>query len=55
MPQSSAKARLAQEVFVAIRTHEPRARIKGAIRFVETPEEAMDGYIIPQVTIEVIL
>ena len=55
LPQPVAKARLAQEIVVAIRNHEPRARIKGAIRFVETPEEALDGKIVPAVTVEVVL
>jgi hypothetical protein len=54
MPQEAAKARLATEIFTAIRAHEPRARIVGDIRFVETPEEAMYGKIIPAVTIEVV-
>lgn len=54
-PTPQAQAKLAQEIFVAIREHEPRARIVGSVRFIQNPDEAMNGYMMPAITVEVIL
>jgi hypothetical protein len=54
-PMPQAQAILAQEVFVAIRTYEPRARIVGQIRFIQNTDDALDGWMMPAVTVEVTL
>jgi hypothetical protein len=54
-PMPLAQARLSQQIFQAIRTHEPRARIVGPITYIQPPADSIDGRMIPVVTIEVVL
>ena len=54
-PSPMAQATLAREIFVALRAHEPRARLVGPVRFIQNPDDAMDGFLMPSLTIEVIL
>jgi len=53
IPIDAAKARLAADIFSALRRHEPRAKIVGEIKFLETDVQAMDGYLIPSVTVDI--
>ncbi|MCL2742181.1 MAG: hypothetical protein FWE70_08805, partial [Oscillospiraceae bacterium] len=52
-PTPRAQATLAREIFTAIREHEPRARLVGPVRFIQDPEEGMDGWMMPSLTVEV--
>ena len=52
-PMNVTQTLLAEQVFDAIREHEPRARITGPVRFIQNPDEAMDGRLMPLVTVEV--
>jgi phage baseplate assembly protein W len=54
-PMPAAQAKVASQIFQAIRTHEPRARIVGEIRFIQDNLEALDGRLVPAVNIEVVL
>lgn len=54
-PMPVAQAKISAEIFAAIRAHEPRARIKGPIRFVQDPDDSMDGRLVPAVSIEVVI
>jgi len=54
-PMRHSQAILAREVFTALRAHEPRARLVGPVRFIQNPEEGMDGYMMPEITVEVSL
>ena len=54
-PTPAAQVRVASEIFQAIRRHEPRARIVGPVRFIQSDTEALGGRIIPAVTVEVVL
>ena len=55
LPMPVAQARLSAEIFRTIREHEPRARVVGPIRFIQSRDESMDGRMIPAVTVEVTL
>lgn len=52
-PMPQAQAQLAQQIFAALRKHEPRARIVGPVRFIQSDDAAMDGRMTPAVTVEV--
>lgn len=54
-PTPAAQARLSAEIFRAIRDHEPRARIVGPVRFIQSLDDNLDGRMTPAVTIEVVL
>lgn len=53
-PIPMAQAKLTTQIFQAIRAYEPRTIVR-EISFLEDTLEAMDGKMIPKVTVEVVL
>lgn len=52
LPLPTAQAQLSASIFHAIQKHEPRVKVRG-ISYVQSTDEAMNGKIIPVVSIEV--
>lgn len=53
LPIPAAQAKLSAQLYRAIPAHEPRVKVR-AIRYEQTVSEAMNGTVIPVVTIEVV-
>ena len=51
-PTQKAMAREVSDLFQAIKRHEPRVEVTD-IRFVQSPEQAMDGRLVPRVRIRI--